>query len=92
LRKVCGEEQVATEEGPMGYRRALSAFASLVNHAGHPALALPLASPVSPQSDPPPSLQIISRRWEEHRLLEIGLALEEAGLVAFRPPGGWEAP
>ena len=92
LRKEIGEEQVATEEGPMGYRRALSAFASLVNHAGHPALALPLASPVSPQSDPPPSLQIISRRWEEHRLLEIGLALEEAGLVAFRPPGGWRAP
>jgi len=35
---------------------------------------------------------MIPRRWEGHRLLEIGLALEEAGLVAVRPPGGWRAP
>ncbi|HUU60994.1 MAG TPA: amidase [Acidimicrobiia bacterium] len=92
LRKEIGEEQVATEQGPMGYRRALSAFTSTVNHAGHPALALPLAAPAAFPNDPPPSLQIIARHWDEHRLLEIGLACEETGLAAFRPPGGWTAP
>lgn len=92
LRKEIGEEQVTTEEGPMGYRRALSIFATLVNHGGHPALALPLAAPAAVPTGPPPSLQLIGPRWEEHRLLEIGLALEEAGLVSFRPPGGWEGP
>jgi Asp-tRNA(Asn)/Glu-tRNA(Gln) amidotransferase A subunit family amidase len=83
---------VTTEEGPMGYRRALSAFTSMVNHGGHPALALPLAAPAAFPNDPPPSLQIIARRWQEDRLLEIGLALEEAGLAAFRRPAGWAAP
>jgi Asp-tRNA(Asn)/Glu-tRNA(Gln) amidotransferase A subunit family amidase len=92
LRKEIGEEQVATEEGPIPYRQALSAFTALVNHAGHPALALPLAVPPAFPNDPPPSLQAIARRWEEHRLLEIGLALEQAALVAFRPPAGWAAP
>jgi len=92
LRKEIGRDQVATEEGPMAYRRALSAFASTVNHAGHPALAVPLAAPATFPNEPPPSLQIIARRWDEAHLLEIGLALEEAGLVAFRPPDGWEAP
>jgi len=92
LRKEIGEDQVITEEGPMPYRRALSAFTALVNHAGHPALALPLAAPASFAGDVPPSLQLVGRRWEEHRLLEIGLALEEAGLVAFRPPGLWAGP
>jgi len=92
LRKEIGNDQVTTEEGPMPYRRALSAFTSLVNHAGHPALALPLAAPVAFSGDVPPSLQLVGRRWEEHRLLEIGLGLEQAGLVAFRPPGIWAAP
>ena len=92
LRKEIGRDQVATEEGPMAYRRALSAFASTVNHAGHPALAVPLAAPATFPNEPPPSLQIIARRWDEAHLLEIGLALEEGGLVAFRPPDGWEAP
>jgi Asp-tRNA(Asn)/Glu-tRNA(Gln) amidotransferase A subunit family amidase len=92
LRKEIGQDSVTTEEGPMGYRRALSAFTSMVNHGGHPALALPLAAPAAFPNDPPPSLQIIARRWQEDRLLEIGLALEEAGLAAFRRPAGWAAP
>lgn len=92
LRKGIGDETVVTEEEPMPYRRALSAFAAPVNHSGHPALALPLAAPVAFPNDPPPSLQLVGRRWEEHRLLEIGLGLEEAGIVAFRWPAGWGAP
>jgi aspartyl-tRNA(Asn)/glutamyl-tRNA(Gln) amidotransferase subunit A len=92
LHKEIGREQVATEDGPMGYRRALSAFTATVNHAGHPALALPLATPAARPSDVPPSLQMIGRRWDEHGLLQMGRALEECGLVAFRPPGVWARP
>ena len=91
-RKEIGRDEVATEEGPMGYRRALSAFTAPVNHAGHPALALPLAAPPAFPNEPPPSLQVIGRRGGEARLLEIGLGLEAAGIVAFRPPAGAEQP
>jgi aspartyl-tRNA(Asn)/glutamyl-tRNA(Gln) amidotransferase subunit A len=92
LRKEIGNDQVTTEDGPLPYRRALSTFTAPVNHAGHPALALPLTSPVAFPNEPPPSLQVIGRRGGEGRLLEIGLAFEEAGLVAFRPPAGAEQP
>ena len=86
LRKEIGRELVETREHPIPYRQALSVFASLVNHAGHPALALPLAT--GPPDVPPPSLQLVGARGEEHRLLAIGLAIEESGLAAFRPPPG----
>ena len=89
-RKEIGSDEVVTEEGPLPYRRALSTFTAPVNHSGHPALALPLASPVACPNDPPPSLQLIGRRGEEHRLLEVGLALEAAGVVGFRWPEGAE--
>ena len=92
LRKPIGEDQVPTEAGPMGYRRALSVFTAPVNHAGHPALALPLACPPAFPNEPPPSLQVIARSGGEARLLEIGLALEAAGIVAFRLPAGVELP
>lgn len=87
LRKEIGRELVDTEAGPLPYRQALSAFTSLVNHAGHPALALPLAAG-GEQGGPPCSLQIIAGRGQEHHLLAIGLAFEEAGLAGFRPPPG----
>jgi aspartyl-tRNA(Asn)/glutamyl-tRNA(Gln) amidotransferase subunit A len=91
-RKEIGRDEVAAEDGPMPYRRALSTFTAPVNHAGHPALALPLTAPVAFANEPPPSLQVIGRREEEHRLLEIGLALEAAGIVGFRWPVGSAAP
>lgn len=91
LRKEIGEGTVSTEGGRMGYRSALAVFASPVNQGGHPALALPLAHPAG-LAQPPASLQLIGRRWGEQRLLEIGLALEAAGLAAFRRPGGWAGP
>jgi len=43
-------------------------------------------------NEPPPSLQVIGRREEKHRRLEIGLALEGAGIVCFRWPAGSAAP
>ena len=91
-RKEIGNDEVVTEGGPIPYRRALSTFTAPVNHGGHPALALPLASPAGFPNEPPPSLQVIGRRGGETRLLEIGLALEEAGLVGFRWPRGCGVP
>jgi Asp-tRNA(Asn)/Glu-tRNA(Gln) amidotransferase A subunit family amidase len=85
LRKVIGDRTVQTASGITGYRQALSALTHPVNHLGFPALALPLADPAA-EPGPPPSLQLIGPRWGEHRLLEIGLALEEAGIAGFRPP------
>jgi aspartyl-tRNA(Asn)/glutamyl-tRNA(Gln) amidotransferase subunit A len=71
---------VAGEE--MTYRRALSMFSALVNFTSHPAIVLPL----SEAGGLPPALQLIGPDWSEHRLLGIGTALEQAGIVAFRPP------
>jgi aspartyl-tRNA(Asn)/glutamyl-tRNA(Gln) amidotransferase subunit A len=91
-RKEIGRDTVPTEEGPLPYRRALSTFTAPVNHGGHPALALPLAAPTGFPNEPPPSLQVIGRRGGEHLLLEIGLGLEEAGIVGFRWPEGAAQP
>lgn len=90
-RKEIGAEEVLTETGAVPHRTALSVFTAPVNHGGHPALALPLAAPASFPNEPPPSLQLIGRRGDEHHLLEIGLALEAAGIAGFRPPAGAEA-
>jgi Asp-tRNA(Asn)/Glu-tRNA(Gln) amidotransferase A subunit family amidase len=87
VRKEIGRELVTTEAGSLPYRPALSIFTSLVNHAGHPALALPLATPGG-SGGPPPSLQLVAGRGQEHHLLAIGLACEEAGLTGFRSPPG----
>jgi len=91
-RKEIGRDEVPTEEGPLPYRRALSTFTAPVNHGGHPALALPLAAPTGLSNMPPASLQVIGRCGGEDRLLEIGLGLEAAGIVAFRWPAGCGAP
>jgi aspartyl-tRNA(Asn)/glutamyl-tRNA(Gln) amidotransferase subunit A len=80
--KVIGEPEITTEAGPVPYRAALSWFTALVNNGGHPAISLPVDSPGSP----PPALQLIGSRWGEDRLLAIGLALEEAGIVVHRTP------
>jgi aspartyl-tRNA(Asn)/glutamyl-tRNA(Gln) amidotransferase subunit A len=86
-RKLIGHDDAETERGPEPARRALSWFTTLVNHLGVPAMALPLAAPGSP----PPSLQIVGPAWSEHRLLEVALALEAAGIVApARAPGAPE--
>ncbi|MBT8201979.1 MAG: amidase [Acidimicrobiia bacterium] len=82
-RKQIGVDTVAVDGQPTGYRKAFSTFSSLVNHAGHPAIALPLHE----SGNPPPSLQLIGPDWSEARLLEVGIALERAGVVGFRPPG-----
>ena len=82
MRKTIGVEQVTVAGVELSYRGPLSVFTALVNHAGLPALALPLTAPGSP----PPSLQLIGAAWSEHRLLEIGAACEALGIAGFRPP------
>jgi aspartyl-tRNA(Asn)/glutamyl-tRNA(Gln) amidotransferase subunit A len=81
-RKVIGRKNIETEAGPVEYRGALSRFTALVNHGTVPAIALPLASP----GEPPPSLQLIGPRWSEALLLGVGMALEEAEIVACPVP------
>jgi aspartyl-tRNA(Asn)/glutamyl-tRNA(Gln) amidotransferase subunit A len=84
LRKVIGEDLVEAGAAPEPHRPALSWFTNLVNQAGLPALALPTRGDGRP--GPTPSIQLIAPAWTEHRLLEVGLALEERGLVGFTPP------
>ncbi|MDH3607013.1 MAG: amidase [Acidimicrobiia bacterium] len=81
-RKQIGVDIVIVDGVEMTYRRAFATFSSLVNHAGHPAIVLPLHE----AGDPPPAIQFVGPDWSEHRLLEIGLALERAGVVGYRPP------
>ena len=81
-RKPIGDEDITVGGKTGSYRPHLSRFSALVNHTSLPALALPLDQ----DGVPPPSLQLIGRRWEEHRLLEIGAALENRGIGRYRTP------
>ncbi len=81
-RKPIGAPQLMVDGEEMGYRQAFSMFSALVNHAGHPALVVPLHEGGSP----PPSIQVIGPDWSEDRLLAVGMALERSGVVRFRPP------
>ena len=56
-------------------------FTALVNHALHPAIALPLAG----TGGPPVSLQAIGPLGSETSLIDFGRTLEESGLVGFIP-------
>jgi Asp-tRNA(Asn)/Glu-tRNA(Gln) amidotransferase A subunit family amidase len=80
-RKPIGEDTIEVGGRVESHRTALSWFTTLVNQAGVPALALPMAAP----GQPPPSLQVIGPAWSEARLLEIGMALEEAGVTTGAP-------
>lgn len=84
-RKSIGEPTIMIANETLSYRMVLSWFSSLVNHMGVPALALPLRHAGSP----PPSLQVIGPWWSEQRLLNLGRALEMAGVVEVRPPPRW---
>ncbi len=84
-RKMIGEPTIAVGGEDHPYRPVLSWFSAPVNHMGGPALVLPLAGP----GDPPPALQLIGAPWSEHRLLELGHALERIGVAEFRPPPAW---
>ena len=83
MRKVIGEDSI----GDRHYRAVLSWFSAIVNHALHPAIALPLAG----SGAPPVSLQAIGSLGSETVLIGFGRSLERAGLVGFTPaPNGPE--
>ena len=77
LRKVIGEDSI----GDHHYRAVLSWFTAVVNHALHPAIALPLTG----SGAPPVSLQAIGSLGSEAVLIGFGRSLEDAGLVGFTP-------
>ncbi|HSL25137.1 MAG TPA: amidase [Acidimicrobiia bacterium] len=81
-RKVIGQDLIDGKP----YRPVLSWFSALVNHAGVPALAVPLTT-ASSSPGPPPSLQLITPWWQEDLLLATAHRLEGENLVGFtRPP------
>jgi aspartyl-tRNA(Asn)/glutamyl-tRNA(Gln) amidotransferase subunit A len=77
-RKVIGEEGI----GDRHHRTVLSYFTALVNHALHPAIALPITN----SGAPPASLQVIGPLQSEAELIGIGRWLTEIGVVGFTPP------
>jgi len=83
--KVIGEEMI----GDRHYRAVLSYFAAVVNHALHPAIAMPVLG----TGAPPLSLQAIGPIDGESLLLGFARQLERAGVVGFVvAEGGPEAP
>ncbi|MCP4968359.1 MAG: amidase [bacterium] len=80
--KPIGEEMINVAGKSVSYRPYLSRYSALVNHTGLPAIVLPLDM----DGVPPPSVQFIAGAWEEHRLLEMGLALEQHGISRWRQP------
>ncbi len=83
-RKEIGVDLVEAGSAPEPHRQALSWFTNLVNQAGLPALALPLAG--TAVDGPPVSIQLIGPAWGEQRILEIGWGMEKEGLVGHQSP------
>lgn len=74
--KPIGQETLLLTTGETHYRSPLSHFTALVNNAGLPALALPVAG----TGLPPLSLHLVGKAWSESELLAICRALESVGL------------
>ncbi len=79
-RKVIGQEMI----GEKDHRTVLSYFTAIVNHALHPALAVPIAN----SGAPPASLQVIGGLDSEPALIGIGRWMEEVGIAGFTPAPG----
>lgn len=82
-RKTIGVDSIAGRH----HRSVLSYYTSLVNHALHPALAMPVAG----SGEPPASLQVIGSMGGEAGLIGLGKTLEREGVVAFRTAPGWKS-
>jgi len=76
-RKVIGEDNI----GEKSHRTVISYFTALVNHALHPALALPIVN----SGAPPASLQVIGPLHSEAGLIGFGRSLDDAGITGFTP-------
>lgn len=75
MRKTIGEDLI----GGVHYRKVLSWFTSIVNHALLPAIAFPLAG----TGAPPVSVQVIGPAGSDRVLVALVSALESAGLAGF---------
>jgi aspartyl-tRNA(Asn)/glutamyl-tRNA(Gln) amidotransferase subunit A len=84
LEKPIGVDTIPIRGEHVQHWGLLTTFTALVSHTSLPALALPQVV----AGAPPPSLQLIGPPWSEHRLLEIGAALESAGIVGAEVPTG----
>lgn len=73
--KVIGQDMIDDKS----HTTVLSYFTSIVNHALHPALALPIHG----SGAPPVSLQVIGALDSEAALIGMGRWLEDAGIVGF---------
>ncbi len=87
VQKTIGESRVDVQGEMVPYRPAMARFTAPVNHLKFPALAVPLVG----SGAPPASLQLIGAPWLEHHLLEIGAALEAAGIIGVTRPPLWRA-
>lgn len=74
--KVIGQHMI----GEKSHTTVLSYFTSIVNHALHPALAVPILN----SGAPPASLQVVGNLDSEADLIGFGRWLEEAGIVGFK--------
>ena len=77
IRKVIGEDLI----GEVHYRKVLSWFTSIVNHALLPAIAFPLAG----TGAPPVSVQVIGPPGSDLALIAVAASCENSGLVGFTP-------
>lgn len=75
MRKTIGEDLI---DG-VHYRKVLSWFTSIVNHALLPAIAFPLAG----TGAPPVSVQVIGPPGSDLALIAVATSCEDAGLAGF---------
>lgn len=75
MKKEIGEDLI----GGVHYRKVLSWFTSIVNHALLPAIAFPLAG----TGAPPVSVQVIGPHGSDLALIAVGTSCAEAGLAGF---------
>ena len=75
MRKVIGEDLI----GGFHYRKVLSWFTSIVNHALLPAIAFPLIG----TGEPPVSVQVMGPAGSDLALVALAIACEESGLAGF---------
>ncbi|MDE0171643.1 MAG: amidase [bacterium] len=81
-RKRIGVDDIRIGEAPVFYRDVLAGYTALVNVLGCPAISLPLRD----EGIPPPAAQLVAPWGREELLLDVGEALERAGLAVSIPP------
>ncbi|GMQ85604.1 MAG: AtzE family amidohydrolase [Acidimicrobiia bacterium] len=81
-RKVIGDPDIDIDGEAIFHRTVLSPYTWPVNRTGNPALALPITG----SGAPPASMQLIGPRFGEAALLEVGLGLEDSGLIKVEQP------